>query len=220
LQGDVASSTAGISTDLKPNLTQASWLCAQRKVVDDADSSDYQVTDGEAEEPDEGDDLSDEDAGAVKSSKRPQRTRKPSARKVRRKQMLGSLRIRRHCCTPQNWSMAVLAAALLCYPIQHRLAQCAASFNLLQLQRKATKEAAASDYEVTDEKAELVEADEDDEDLLGEGGTFRLGQQDEEFHDFSSLKLKDDAHNRQAAFSTLNMLTSFTESTNGVQVDG
>ena len=68
----------------------------------------------------------------------------------------------------------------------------------VQSQRKAPKDAAASDYEVTDEKAELVEADEDDEDLLEDGDTFRLGQQDEEFHDFSSLKLKDDAHNRQA----------------------
>ena len=68
----------------------------------------------------------------------------------------------------------------------------------MQPQRKAPKDAAASDYEVTDEKAELVEVDEDDEDLLEEGDTFRLGQQDEEFHDFSSLKLKDDAHNRQA----------------------
>ena len=66
------------------------------------------------------------------------------------------------------------------------------------LQRKAPKAAGASDFEVTDEKAELVEADEDDEDLLEDGDTFRLGQQDEEFHDFSSLKLKDDAHNRQA----------------------
>jgi hypothetical protein len=66
-------------------------------------------------------------------------------------------------------------------------------------QRKAPKDAATSDYVVTDEKAELVEEDEDDEDLLLEDGdTFRLGQQDEEFHDFSGLKLKDDAHNRQA----------------------
>jgi hypothetical protein len=65
------------------------------------------------------------------------------------------------------------------------------------MQRKATKDVAAGDYEVTDENAELVEADELDEDLLDEGGTFRLGQQDEEFHDFSALKLKDDAHNRQ-----------------------
>lgn len=70
------------------------------------------------------------------------------------------------------------------------------------LQRKASKDAAASEYEVTDEKAELVEADEDDEDLLDEGGTFRLGQQDEEFHDFSGLQLKDDAHNRQAGLAT------------------
>lgn len=69
-------------------------------------------------------------------------------------------------------------------------------------QRKAPKDAAASDYVVTDEKAELVEADEDDEDLLEDGDTFRLGQQDEEFHDFSSLKLKDDAHNRQAELSS------------------
>jgi hypothetical protein len=68
----------------------------------------------------------------------------------------------------------------------------------VQPQRKTPKDAATSDYVVTDEKAELVEEDEDDEDLLEDGGTFRLGQQDEEFHDFSSLKLKDDAHNRQA----------------------
>ena len=56
----------------------------QRKVVDDADSSDYEVPDGEAEEPDEAD-LSDVEETAAKPGKRAQRTRKPSARKVRRK---------------------------------------------------------------------------------------------------------------------------------------
>ena len=85
---------------------------------------------------------------------------------------------------------------MLCYFAKHAVPSLHAG---VQLQRKAHKDAAASDYVVTDEKAELVEADEDDEDLLEDGDTFRLGQQDEEFHDFSSLKLKDDAHNRQAA---------------------
>ena len=58
-----------------------------------------------------------------------------------------------------------------------------------------------SDFEVTDEKAELQEASEDDassdEEGLDGSKTFRLGQQDEEFQDFSGLLLKDDAPNRR-----------------------
>jgi hypothetical protein len=57
-------------------------LSAQHKVVDDADSSDYEVSKEEDEEPDDDADLSDEGAPAAKPGKRAQRTRKPSARKV------------------------------------------------------------------------------------------------------------------------------------------
>lgn len=52
------------------------------------------------------------------------------------------------------------------------------------------------------------EADEEDEDWAEEeaeeeGGYFRLGEQDEQFHDYSALPLKDDHANRCAACSAM-----------------
>lgn len=70
-------------------------------------------------------------------------------------------------------------------------------FSCQNPQRKpAVVEDDSSEYEVVDEKAELEEVSEDDEKIENDGDTFRLGQQDDEFQDFSSLALKEDAHNR------------------------
>ena len=182
-------------------LRHAFLLSVQRKVVDDADSSDYEVTNEEAEQPDDDADFSDEEAPAAKSDKRAQRTRKPSARKVRDGDNAASSA---HGTRHGHCQLSKLhCSLLLTLTSLARLKYCTRKYvcdfaNPVVMQRKAAKGVTASDYEVTDEKAELVEADELDEDLLEEGGTFRLGQQDEEFHDFSALKLKDDAHNRHA----------------------
>jgi len=71
---------------------------------------------------------------------------------------------------------------------------CSTAHHRTWLQSKAKAKGDGSEFEVDDEKAELEElAESEAED---DGGTFRLGQQDEEFHDYSALALKEDARNR------------------------
>lgn len=71
---------------------------------------------------------------------------------------------------------------------------CSNAHHRTWLQSKAKAKGDGSEFEVDDEKAELEElAESEAED---DGGTFRLGQQDEEYHDYSALALKEDARNR------------------------